>query len=121
MKNGHTLKSQCMLAADIFFLKILEETKQSFSNTSDLLYQMFRSPNPRSVRAGISVWNRQTSEGWHGSVSGCMDRFPPGLDWSEYAAESPPVLNVGIFSEVTCICSSLPCWEVIAAYNQITF
>lgn len=59
---------------------------------------MFKSPNPRSMRAGISVRNRQTSEGWHGSVSGCMDRFPPGLDWSEYAAASPPMLNVGIFS-----------------------
>lgn len=106
VKNGHTLKSQCMFATNILFLKTLEETKQSFSNTSDLLYQMFRSPNPSRMRAGISVRNRQASEAWHGPVSGCTYRFSPGLDWSEYAAASPPMLDVGIYSEVICICCS---------------
>lgn len=105
VKNGHTLKSQCMFATNIFFLKTLE-TKQSFSNTGDLLYQMFRCPDPSRMRAGISVRNRQISEAWHGPVSGCRYRFSPELDWSECASASPPTLDVGIFSEAICICCS---------------
>lgn len=43
MKDVYAVKSRWMFAINILFLNNLEGTGQSFSNTDDLPYQMFRS------------------------------------------------------------------------------
>lgn len=101
-----------MFATNVFFLNTLEETGQGFSNTDDLLYQMFR------------YLKSQEDEGWDFCV-GTGRVLSVSMVWSLAACTGPvqrwtgqsmllrallkqrfKMPSAGIFSEGLCICCS---------------